>query len=210
MKRLRVPGCTLDGPLLLGWLVELPHETRMVGKPAASTPKPATSRNWRRVNRALVLISSSPLFSPSRVAVGAWPRPGQRYHGDCHHRCFSFRPGRLAAKAWHGSPAWMGALAHGVGGSRRGRIADHVDGNRGRTLRRATEVVDHVIDDTDAAEGDGQQVVELDAGAVGDLDGVRRVDGRVHLEEAVAAKAPSFEALDGISQLDGGPAVNPV
>jgi hypothetical protein len=43
-------------------------------------------------------------------------------------------------------------------------------------LRCGTGVVDHVVDGSNAAQRDGEQVVQLDAGGDGDLEAVGGVD----------------------------------
>src|SRR5437868_4681658 len=72
------------------------------------------------------------------------------------------------------------------------RVADQVDRDGGRSLRRGAGVVHHVVDGADAAEGDGQDVVQLDPRCHRDLEATCRVDRRVDVEEAVATQAPPF------------------
>src|SRR5205814_10007488 len=87
-------------------------------------------------------------------------------------------------------------LPRGTNGTSRPlRIAHDVDRPGRRALRRLTVIVDHVVDYPDAAEGNCQDVVQFDPGPDGNFERVRRVDGWVVPEEAVATQPPGFELL---------------
>ena len=78
------------------------------------------------------------------------------------------------------------------------------DARRGRG--GAAGAVDDITDLAEAAEGDGDHVVEADIWVGGNFDGT--VENDVWFaEDAVDAEAPGFVAGDGVGDFVGGPAV---
>jgi hypothetical protein len=90
------------------------------------------------------------------------------------------------------------------------RVTEQITRDGRRALCRSAGVVDHVVDDADTPEGDGQQVVQLDTRRVRDLEAMRCVNRRVDVEEAVAAQTPTLVRRDGVGHLVGGKAVDAV
>src|SRR5581483_8969516 len=101
---------------------------------------------------------------------------------------------------------WPGLIRPGHSFRHGSGIAGHVHG-RGIGRRGAAGGVDDVLDHADSAQGHGEQVVEVDAGAGRGLEGVVRHDRRVDVEVAVAAQAVGRMAGDVRGYLVGGVAV---
>src|SRR6266404_9998649 len=56
-----------------------------------------------------------------------------------------------------------------------------------RAIGRPPGIIDDVFDGADSAQGDSEEIMELDARGIGDLEGVGVDDARVDLEEAIGA-----------------------
>src|SRR5437879_5276387 len=75
----------------------------------------------------------------------------------------------------------------------------------GGLVRRAAGVVDDVADRAHAAQRDGDQVVEANSRRCGNFERATGHNGRIDVEEAVAADAPRFVAGHRVGHLVGGP-----
>src|SRR5215831_6571967 len=101
-------------------------------------------------------------------------------------------------------PATLSGHAGASPLSVRSRVGDDLAGHvRVGGAHRTAGVVDDVVDGAGTAEVDCQQVFHLDARGVRDLEGVRHVDGRVHVGEDVAAHAVTLERLYVVGHLEG-------
>jgi hypothetical protein len=106
-------------------------------------------------------------------------------------------------------PRWKvpdAGLLRPLGGGNVLLVAQEID-DLVRGVCRSPDVVDHVIDGADTAQGYGNQIVELDRGDIGYLESAGIDDARVDVEEAVRSQPPPLVGPDAVGHLVGGEAV---
>ncbi len=79
-----------------------------------------------------------------------------------------------------------------------------------RAIGRPSGVIDDMFNGADTAQGDGDEIVELDPRAIGDLEDVGVDDARVDFEEAVGPQPPTLVGPDVLGYFVGGEAVDAV
>src|SRR6201996_5061037 len=162
--------------------------------PASSSPSPSWPRS----------APPGPPGTPATVAApgsSTWSRPRR---GDL--------PGSASPGFGPGERPVLRQVpprdSGGPGGSspRTLRVAGHID-RGGVGGSGPAGFVDDVVDDADSAQGDGQEVVELDPGGVRGLERMVRDHRRIDVEVAVAAEPVGLMAGDAGCYLIGRVAV---
>ena len=84
-----------------------------------------------------------------------------------------------------GRGAWNACEPASASGWRSVSRVAHEINDLVRAIGRPPGIIDDVFDGADSAQGDSEEIMELDSRGIGDLEGVGVDDARVDLEEAV-------------------------
>jgi len=102
-----------------------------------------------------------------------------------------------------------GAGRYGLGSCNVSRVAQEID-DLVRGVCRTAGAIDDVLDGADTAQGNGDEIVELNPRSIGDLEGIGSDDARVDVEEAVGPQPPPLVGPDVVGHLVGCEAIDAV